>query len=199
MSKGIKKYRWLKYLAAIFLIPLALRGIEKELGPMGTDRICVSCHSMKPFFEEYQNSVHYMGSSGVRAGCVNCHIDGGSIISLKGASLLIKDSFREVINPIRGKDELEKRRPLMAKEVRDRLVKNKSKACFGCHVEDAIVPTKDRGKNAHESMKEKGKTCIECHFNLVHAKAPWEKEKKKEEAGGDELDGGSGEPEEEEL
>lgn len=195
----MKKYRWLKYIAALFIAPLILKGLDKELGPVDSNWPCTSCHSMKPFFEEYKASVHYFGRSGVKAGCVNCHIKGGSLVSVNGATLLIRDTFKELFKPIKNKEDADARRPEMANRVRDRLIETRSGVCFGCHVEDAIVPTKDRGKNAHESMKEKGKTCIECHFNLVHAKAPWEKEKKKEETGGDELDGGGGEPKEEEL
>lgn len=195
----MKKYRWLKYIAALFIAPLILKGLDKELGPIDSNWPCTSCHSMKPFFEEYKASAHYFGRSGVKAGCVNCHVKGGSLVSLSGATLLIKDAFKEVFKPVRNREDADARRPEMAKRVRGRLIETRSGVCFGCHVEDAIVPTKDRGKNAHESMKEKGKTCIECHFNLVHAKTPWEKAKKKEEAGDDELDGGNAEPAEEEL
>lgn len=195
----MKKYRWLKYIAALFIAPLILKGLDKELGPIDSNWPCTSCHSMKPFFEEYKTSVHYFGRSGVKAGCVNCHVKGGSLVSVSGATLLIKDTYKEIFKPVKNREDAEARRPEMAKRVRDHLIETRSGVCFGCHVEDAINPTKDRGKNAHESMKEKGKTCIECHFNLVHAKVPWEKEKKKEEAGGDELDGGNAEPEEEEL
>lgn len=194
----MNKFRWLKYLAAFAIAPFIFKGIERELGPFEPNRVCTSCHSMRPFAEEYKKSIHNFGRSGVKAGCIDCHLDGG-LVSFGGVRLLIRDSVREFLAPIKTKEGLEERRPGLAKKVRDKLVETKSKRCFKCHVEDAIVPTKDRGKNAHTTAKEKGKTCIECHYNLVHAEVAWEKEKKKEEGepGLDEGTGGEKEGEEE--
>ena len=52
--------------------------------------------------------------------------------------------------------------------VRDRLFENDSSTCRSCHIESEIKPKRKRGINAHKLALEENKTCIECHFNLVH-------------------------------
>lgn len=144
---------------------------------------CISCHSMKFAHEEYKKSTHYRSRSGVRAGCVDCHMPGG-IWRLLVFKQLVKDRYVEMTNPIKTGADWEKRRPALAKKVRNRLLYYNSDTCTGCHEEEAIVPSKDRGKKAHQDMKKTGETCIDCHYNTVHAEVPWEgKRKTKAEEG----------------
>lgn len=176
----MKRFLWIKYyIAALIFAPLIFKGLEAELGPFDSDRVCTSCHSMKLIAEEYMKSTHYRGRTGMKTGCVECHTRGG-LISIDGITLLGKDLFYEVVKPIRGKDDLETRRPALAKKVRDMLVESESGLCIRCHSEETMLPGKDRGKKAHEDGKAKGEGCIECHYNLVHARVPWEGEKKEE-------------------
>jgi nitrate/TMAO reductase-like tetraheme cytochrome c subunit len=55
-----------------------------------------------------------------------------------------------------------------AYRVRDRLHEYDSAPCRTCHIESEIVPSTERGKNAHKDALENKETCIECHTNLVH-------------------------------
>lgn len=175
----MKRFIWIKYYIAVLIFaPLIFKGIEAELGPLESNRVCTSCHSMRPFAEEYMKSTHYHGRTGVKAGCVECHTSGG-LISLDGISLLGRDLLYEVIRPVRDKQDLEARRHAFAKKVRDGFVETKSGLCIKCHPEDAMVPAKDRGKKAHQDMKKTGESCIDCHYNLVHERVPWEGKAKK--------------------
>jgi len=44
--------------------------------------------------------------------------------------------------------------------------------CRSCHDANAIKPASERGRAAHALMQERKLTCIDCHFNLVHALVP---------------------------
>lgn len=170
------------YIAALIFLPLLIKGIGTEFGPFDSDRLCRSCHSMAPFAEEYMKSTHYHGRTGVKTRCVDCHTSGG-LLSVDGVMLLGRDLFYEVYRPIRSKEEIEARRPAFAKKVREGLVETGSRLCIRCHPEDGMLPAKDRGKKAHEEMKRTRETCIDCHYNLVHDRTPWEGKGKKPEDG----------------
>lgn len=133
-----------------------------------TTEFCTSCHSMSFAFEEYKNSRHYKSISGVRAGCPDCHV-GRGIRKVLVFKQIIPDLLAELTRPIKDKTEWEKRRPALAKEVREELLCNKSSQCLGCHYPDSIKPDNERKRLAHSRIKSEGKSCIECHKNLVHA------------------------------
>lgn len=168
--------------AGLFLGFLAALGVWQFIYHVAAGDVCISCHSMKFAHDDYQKSTHYKSRSGVRVGCVDCHIPGG-ISRVLVFKQLIKDRYVEITNPIKTKEDWDKRRPDLAKKIRDELVHNKSNTCAGCHEEKAIVPAKDRGKKAHEDMKKTGETCIDCHYNLVHERVPWEGKPKQLEDG----------------
>ena len=162
-----------------FLIAL---GVWRFINKVSAGDACTSCHSMKFAHEDYQKSTHYKSRSGVRIGCVDCHIPGG-ILRILVFKQLVKDRYVELTNPIKTKSDWDKRRPALAKKIRDEFVFNKSNICTGCHKEEAMVPSKDRGKKAHQDMKKTGETCIDCHYNLVHERVPWEGKAKQVEEG----------------
>jgi nitrate/TMAO reductase-like tetraheme cytochrome c subunit len=166
-----------RFLLALFLGFLLALGAWRFINHVSAGDACISCHSMKFAYEEYQKSGHYKSPSGVRAGCVHCHIPGG-LGRLLIFKQLIKDRYVEMTNPIVTIGDWERRRPELARRVRHRLIYYKSDTCVGCHEEGAMVPLKDRGKRAHEEMKKTGETCIDCHYNTVHAKIPWEEKSK---------------------
>ena len=49
------------------------------------------------------------------------------------------------------------------------MLETDSATCRSCHEEDAIQPQRKRGQRQHEDARERGLTCIGCHYNLVHA------------------------------
>lgn len=133
-----------------------------------TTEFCTSCHSMTFAHEEYKNSRHFMSPSGVRAGCSDCHV-GRGVKRIGVFAQLIPDAWAELMNPIKDKVEWEKRRPELAKEVRDEMNRSKkSLRCLGCHNPESIRPDNERKRNMHNRIKGEGKSCIECHKNLVH-------------------------------
>lgn len=178
-----KKIRGKMVFGIAFLLGLLLAlAAWRVVGKVSGGEVCLSCHSMEFAGEEYRNSSHYRSPSGVRAGCVECHVPGGMLRVLVFKQL-IRDRYVELTNPIKTRTDWEERRPALAKRVREGLLSSNSAACVGCHREDAMVPQKDRGKKAHQDMKKTGESCIDCHYNLVHERVPWEGKAKKLEEG----------------
>ena len=138
-----------------------------------TDVFCgTSCHSMQAHVAEdpvYVASAHRTASSGVRAGCADCHIPHGLVAGtwahVKGG---VKDIISETLNDFSDKAVWERGRAERAYRVRDWLLETDSATCRTCHDETAIQPERKRGQRQHADALERGLTCIGCHYNLVH-------------------------------
>jgi len=139
-----------------------------------TDVFCgTSCHSMQAHVADdpvYVASAHRTASSGVRAGCADCHIPHGIVAGtwahVKGG---VKDIISETLNDFSDREVWERGRAERAYHVRDWLLETDSATCRTCHDEAAIEPERKRGQRQHADAREQGLTCIGCHYNLVHA------------------------------
>ena len=139
-----------------------------------SDAFCgTTCHSMQAHVANepaYLESAHRTAASGVRAGCADCHIPAGLVAStwahVKGG---VKDIISESMNDFAAPGVWEEGRAERAHAVRDWLLETDSGTCRGCHDESAIEPERKRGQRQHKEAREKGLTCIACHYNLVHA------------------------------
>lgn len=139
-----------------------------------TDAFCgTSCHSMQAHVATdpvYVESAHRTAPSGVRAGCADCHIPHGIVPAtwahVKGG---IKDIVSESLNDFSTREAWERDRAERAAAVRDWLLETDSATCRYCHDEAAIEPQRKRGQRQHAEARERGLTCIGCHYNLVHS------------------------------
>ena len=137
-----------------------------------TDEFCTSCHAMQAYIadsETYKSSMHQTTTSGVRAGCADCHIPKGLVIAtythvVNGASDIWGQMNHDYEKPETWKTE----KARLAYAVRDWFRENDSRTCRGCHEESSIKPQRKRGQRQHAEAKETGMTCIDCHYNLVH-------------------------------
>ncbi len=154
-----------------------------------SDAFCgTTCHSMQAHVTSdpvYVESAHRATRSGVRAGCADCHIPHGIVPStwahLRGG---IKDVISELTNDFGERSAWERGRDERANTVRDWLLETDSATCRHCHDEVAIEPERTRGQRQHADARERGLTCIACHYNLVHAEIePREKFLEKAEHG----------------
>ena len=149
--------------------------------PRGVLYGCAECH--RSSFREFKNSDHSKTEKAERPGCPNCHEPHNVInaarymfatsplpfIGAKGISEDVMIGSRKWEANVK---------PDWDKRVRDHFLKTDGKACRDCHKEI------DWDLEAHQISKKEKMTCIECHFNLVHAGSPWpEKEEKKEKLG----------------
>lgn len=137
-----------------------------------TNEFCTSCHLTGEYIaksETFLTSSHYTRASGVRPKCSDCHIPKGLVPAtwthvVKG----VQDLYGQLRYDYEDRAVWEERRAELAYAVRDWMVANDSVTCRSCHEEAAIKPERKRGQRQHAEARQRGMTCIECHYNLVH-------------------------------
>lgn len=145
-----------------------------------TEEFCTTCHSMTLAAEPYRQSAHYLPTSGVRAGCGDCHVSPGVFAATWDHFVGGKDLFRQLFgadydDPVVNALHL----PEAAFAAREWFRKNDSHTCRRCHVQDAIIGKRADTRAIHEEDAA-GKTCVDCHINLVHQPVPEEATFKRE-------------------
>ncbi|MBF0369804.1 MAG: NapC/NirT family cytochrome c [Magnetococcales bacterium] len=137
-----------------------------------TEEFCTTCHSMDFAADEYRTSVHYNSRSGVRAICGDCHVSPGIFAATWDHIMAYKDLVAEITGDYGDEVVFELHRPEMAFKTRDWFKKTGSATCLKCHVNEAIIGSRPHVRELHTKEVQEGKTCIECHYNLVHRKVP---------------------------
>lgn len=137
-----------------------------------SNEFCAGCHSMTYAQESYRKSVHFNSSSGVRASCGDCHVSEGvfaaTLDHIKGTKDLIKQLFGpDYDDPVVNMLHL----PEAAFHARRWFKDNDSATCMRCHELEAIQGKRANTAAIHEEETD-GKSCVECHYNLVHRKVP---------------------------
>lgn len=140
---------------------------------------CTSCHSMEYAADYYQQSVHYKSDSGVQADCGHCHVSEGVFAATWDHVLGTKDLLKQIKGKLLGPDYDDPvvnmlHLPESAFTARRWFKKTDSATCKRCHVLPAIQGKRPDTAEIH-AVDAKGKTCIDCHYNLVHRKVPDEK------------------------
>lgn len=145
-----------------------------------TEAFCTTCHSMELAAIPYRESAHYLPVSGVRASCGDCHVSEGVFAAtwdhfLGGKDLLAQLFGPDYDDPVINALHL----PDAAFSARQWFKDTDSATCKRCHQLDAIQG-KRAGTLAIHTEETAGKTCIDCHINLVHRKVPDERTFKRE-------------------
>ncbi len=134
---------------------------------------CAECHAYP--YEEYRESAHFENEREVRPGCIGCH-DSHSVKEIlmwkffyvnKGG--IGESPFHAISNSLRDIPSWEKLRKELATKVRRQMLEEDSAKCKNCH------KTKGKWFNKFE-VHSTEKTCIQCHYNLVHKDVPWHKD-----------------------
>jgi nitrate/TMAO reductase-like tetraheme cytochrome c subunit len=137
-----------------------------------SNAFCTSCHSMTYAEDVYQQSAHYTAPSGVRASCGDCHVSEGLIMATYDHAVGTKDLLKQLFGPDYDDPVVNMLHlPQAAFAARDWFRKRDSATCRRCHTQDAIQGTRANTLAIHTEETE-GKTCIDCHINLVHRKVP---------------------------
>ena len=141
-----------------------------------TDEFCTSCHSMKFVGNDPHlvASAHRSNSEGVIATCADCHIPTTNwfVETYTHAKSGIRDVVAEYTHDYSDPSIWAKRRVELAHEVRDVMRGQDSVTCRTCHDAKVISPKSARGQAAHALLRDSRMTCVDCHFNLVHAPVP---------------------------
>jgi nitrate/TMAO reductase-like tetraheme cytochrome c subunit len=130
---------------------------------------CLSCHSMSYPAEELRRSTHY-GALGADPQCKQCHVPQGlENFHLALQTHLVdgtRELYLELTNDYSDRAKFDARRLEMAHHARMNLKRWDSVTCRDCHREPR--PPGASARREHERMATEGKTCIDCHQNLVH-------------------------------
>jgi nitrate/TMAO reductase-like tetraheme cytochrome c subunit len=141
-----------------------------------TDAFCTSCHSMAHLASDphFLQSAHRSNAEGVMPSCGDCHIPKTNwfVETYAHVTSGLRDVVAEYTHNYDDPTVWEARRIALAHEVRMLMREQDSVTCRGCHDAGTIRPASERGRAAHALMREGRMTCIDCHFNLVHAPVP---------------------------
>ncbi|MBI4986385.1 MAG: NapC/NirT family cytochrome c [Rhodocyclales bacterium] len=139
--------------------------------PAGILTGCAECHPQP--YAEFKRSAHFATQKAARRpGCPNCHNEPHSIRDWYAYMYWQPAAWTKV--QLAAHDDVvweQEVRPDLAAKARTKFAKSNSGACHGCHSEAAKTWRADI--KAHKQAVQSGKTCIKCHFNLVHGEVPW--------------------------
>ncbi len=137
-----------------------------------SNEFCTSCHSMTYADDVYKASAHYNSPSGVRASCGDCHVSEGVIMATYDHAVGTKDLLKQLFGPNYDDPVVNMLHlPEAAFAARDWFRDRDSATCKRCHTLDAIQGTRANTAAIHQE-ETAGKTCVDCHYNLVHRKVP---------------------------
>jgi len=138
-----------------------------------TDAFCTSCHSMAVIADDpvFKHSAHRINANGINTTCADCHIPKGNWFAetWAHASTGIQDVWAEHARGLNNDDDWNKRRGVLANEVREVMRRQSSATCRSCHDAASIAPHSQAGQSAHALLRDGHMTCVDCHANVVHA------------------------------
>jgi nitrate/TMAO reductase-like tetraheme cytochrome c subunit len=149
-----------------------------------SNEFCTTCHSMEYAAESYRQSKHYLSASGVRADCGDCHVSEGVIAATWDHIVGTRDLVKQIVGKLVGPDYDDPvinalHLPEAAFLTRAWFRDTGSATCKRCHQLEAILGERPDTAAIHRE-ENGGKTCIDCHYNIVHRKVPDEKTFKRE-------------------
>jgi nitrate/TMAO reductase-like tetraheme cytochrome c subunit len=157
---------------AVFIGAAGLGTANYVMHATSSTEFCYSCHSHEAFIKpEYEASSHFMNTSGVRAGCADCHLPHDNWFELTWTKMVVSlDIIPEMMGKISTAEKYEAHRAELAEDVWRQFKKNDSKFCRSCHSVEAM-DLESQGKMAsrrHAGFEERGQTCVDCHYGIVH-------------------------------
>lgn len=151
---------------------IALGTTNYVLHETSTTEFCYTCHSHENFIKpEYEASSHFRNISGVQAGCSDCHLPHDNWFELVWTKMVVSlDIIPELAGKLDTAEKYESHRAEMAESVWRQFKENDSKFCRSCHSVDAMDLDGQERRTArqHSRAAERGETCIDCHYGIVH-------------------------------
>ena len=148
-----------------------------------TEDFCISCHEMEEnVYREYQETIHYMNRTGVRATCPDCHVPKEWIHKVVRKIKATNELYHKVMGTIDTPEKFEEHRLGMALSVWETMKTTDSRECRNCHSFEYMDFYRQQARSAdkHEQAIDEDKTCIDCHKGIAHhLPQGWEKAAKK--------------------
>jgi cytochrome c-type protein NapC len=149
-------------------------GFNTVLEATNTESFCISCHEMREYlYPEYQKTVHFKNRTGVRAVCSDCHVPKPWFYKM---ARKINATFVEIPGKIMGnidtREKFEAKRLELAERVWETMQSTDSRECRNCHslvsMDLELQDKSAQKRHTLESVRESGKTCIDCHKGIAH-------------------------------
>jgi cytochrome c-type protein NapC len=150
-------------------------GFNWSMELTNTEQFCISCHEMKEnVFAEYQGTVHYANSSGVRASCPDCHVPKEWIHKVIRKIHASNELYHHLLGSVSTKDKFNAKRLKLASNEWRRMKSTDSRECRNCHKFDYMdyASQEPRASKTHQDALTSGKTCIDCHRGIAHNLPP---------------------------
>jgi formylglycine-generating enzyme len=138
---------------------------HKAIEATSTNTFCEVCHVHPHVFESWKLSTHYDTRSGIRVGCVECHLPPkGEGYLVEKIRLGAKDVYGFLFKDSADFNWEAKRTVEMAKHF------TYQSSCIACHENLFPRNLSKEGMEAHlyYSMNEKDLLCLNCHIDVGH-------------------------------
>lgn len=148
-------------------------GFNTAMEATNTMGFCISCHEMSYVYEEYQETIHFKNTSGVRAICSDCHVPKPWTYKLVRKIKASNELLHKALGTIDTREKFEAKRLELAENVWTSMKATDSRECRNCH-DFATMDLEKQDKSAakkHSPKRqlEKGETCIDCHKGIAHS------------------------------
>lgn len=159
---------------ALVVGAIGLATFNTTLRATSTNEFCFGCHSHENFIRpEYEASSHFSNASGVQADCKDCHLpkmEKHWFQYVTKKVIVSKDIIPEMQGVIDTQEKYNEYRPHGAKKVWRHMKETDSKYCRHCHsIEQMNFEEQDRfAARRHQTAEQRGQTCIDCHYGIVH-------------------------------
>ncbi|MGR5176133.1 NapC/NirT family cytochrome c [Vibrio parahaemolyticus] len=162
----------MKTILALIIGALLYLGYDSAMTYTNSNQFCFGCHvGMDTIVEEYQSSIHYHNTKGVIAAtCSDCHVPRETIPKLTLKIAATADIVHKLMGTITLENFESEHRERLFNKVTHEFKENDSKQCRYCHdVERMDMENQSRNaQRRHQTMAEKGQTCIDCHDGIAH-------------------------------
>jgi nitrate/TMAO reductase-like tetraheme cytochrome c subunit len=135
-----------------------------------TDQFCTSCHEMRQPYQELTSSPHFSNEFGIQASCGNCHVPPTFFAGLSRHIQAYAEVWGHMQGELNTPAKYEAHRAQLAQKIWTELKANDSAECRSCHTPSQMAFAKQTADaaSAHQSLKQDGSTCIDCHQGVAH-------------------------------
>ncbi|MEH6587645.1 MAG: NapC/NirT family cytochrome c [Halioglobus sp.] len=156
--------------AGIVLGIAGLLAFDVTMHATSTDKFCTSCHEMQIPAAQLQKTSHFSNSSGVSAGCSDCHLPQEFFPKMVRKVEAAREVWGTITGIIDTPEKYIAHAPAMKAREIARLKANDSQECRNCHDAQrmlSVIQT-SKAQRFHRALASNRKTCIDCHAGIAH-------------------------------
>jgi cytochrome c-type protein NapC len=154
----------------VLLGAVGLFTFDSVMHATSTDEFCVSCHEMQDPLLQLQKTSHFNSTSGVTAGCSDCHVPQEFLPKMVRKVEAAREVWGTITGIIDTPEKYRAHAPAMKEREIARLKANDSQECRNCHDTEHMLSVIEASKahRFHRALVAGRKTCIDCHDGIAH-------------------------------